>query len=759
MQSNDDSPPQGAGASKGYGDDSYTSTYNEQAVAAQLTRSSADPATFEYKRETTTDDAFGLMPILLGAFPPGIINSDTLLTKPFIRKYSPQSNIKEHAWRLRTKGALSDVFADLRFCGIPFYSLLHHERTLVEEERVHAFETETDSTKKATLKARAQTVFTRESQSVRYVKILEEINAIDTAIISAFSDNKENIVKHTTTYRKFLKNSLGKNIKAVGDAGKANIINILHKKLTDNWEDRKKEIKGLNFTPTASLREFDNWKGLTYLDAAWKGSGWDNNVKHQEELAFETAEACMKLENDFYKDLAATMATPNFVESLITDLISKKIPALGHAHTDLTADSKLGWKNFLGNFFRDILIERYEILNSHLFTLYTAVAGKCAATDLITKKATKAIIHCTMGLAMRDVTAANISDSPSLSQTKLAESIGMRVQHYKTHCSSDKLGELKAHFAGIGNTLESNVVDEASFQSSETKITFTGIGDVQVLAKGSVANIPFAGIANLIDSSLSFSFPLVTKYTHETKTAADTSVMQVKTHKARELLQGLVNSRICAHLQIAKPVPLAHIVASSVVHATEILDNAFAATLCAKTEAEATNYLLRIYHPVIKATAGAEITESDDNDAAELIVPRPAVNRSANPLLNTVQWAATPTVSELINGKNSAYIQELDKIFKRTIQIEPPAIPATPRPKSAGNNNQPKQPKKQQANRPQSAGGSVRATPKKNGDNKAHTQSAKAGGQPVNKASAKKGGGTPRNQAKTPRGGGKKGKN
>ena len=195
------------------------------------------------------------------------------------------------------------------------------------------------------------------------------------------------------------------------------------------------------------------------------------------------------------------------------------------------------------------------------------------------------------------------------------------------------------------------------------------------------------------------------------------------------------------------------------VHATEILDNAFAATLCAKTEAEATNYLLRIYHPVIKATAGAEIVDNDDSDAAELMVRRPVVNRSVNPLLNTVQWAATPTVSELINGKNSAYIQELDKIFKRTIQIEPPAIPATPRPKSAGNNNQPKQPKKQQANRPQSAGGSVRATPKKNGDNKAHTQPAKAGGQPVNKASAKKGGGTPRNQAKTPRGGGKKGKN
>ena len=70
------------------------------------------------------------------------------------------------------------------------------------------------------------------------------------------------------------------------------------------------------------------------------------------------------------------------------------------------------------------------------------------------------------------------------------------------------------------------------------------------------------------------------------------------------------------------------------VHATEILDNAFAAALCAKTEGEAGTYLSQIYHPLTKLTAN-NVDEDDWEEAAEQgkLTPgksRPAFIKSLN---------------------------------------------------------------------------------------------------------------------------------
>jgi len=636
----------------------------------------SQPNTFSYVRTTTTDDAFGLIPILLGVFPPDSIDSNTLLTKSFIRKYSPSCDIKQHQWNLRTGGILGEVFADMRVCGIQFYSLLHHERTLIEEEQMHAWELNSESTE---LKEGVQHIINREARDdVTYVKILKKINEIDAAIIAAFHTQKPKIVANATTFRKFLKNSLGKNVAAIGtEEGKDLIYNDIHTKLTAIWNAKKDIIKEFDFTPSGTLFNFDDWKGLAQIPHIWAAnSTWDDAAKQQEELALTTAHESMALEASYYTELAATMSTKGFVEKLISELITEKIPTLGHSSTDLTADSKLKWKQFMGNFFRDVLIERYEILKSHLFTYYVAVAGKCKTTNVITSKAMKAIIHCTLGIAIGDKTVLTMSNNLNLAEKQRIEGIAKRQEHYKIHVDY-KLPYLLTHFTEVGAKI--NTLSESSFASSETQISMIGVGDSKVLSQKLVKNIAFSDLADTIDGLLIFKFPEIAGadkkgYTSESKIDADTTVMHVKTHKARELLQDLINAHMCKHLNITPAVPLAHIVVSSVVHATEILDNAFAANLCANRDDVASHYLARIRHPLIKY-APAETTD-------ESLPKLTTTTTSRNSLLNILSLKPSTIPTLLAHTGSAAYITALDKIFrlkKRIPQLLTPTPPKSPR--------------------------------------------------------------------------------
>ena len=491
-------------------------------------------------------------------------------------------------------------------------------------------------------------------------------------------------------------------------------------------------MKAFNFSAQDIICGIEAWNGISDINTAWtNGAGWETRVENQEKLASGIANACMRLENDYYNQLHAVMNEAGFVETVLKQLVSEKLLSVTSKQEVLTPESKAKWTQFVAGFFKDILIERLEILQSHLYTFFAATMGTNKETMEITMKFFNAITHCSFGPAFkRKVVVAVDNNSHTDDVNRLA--ISEHHEHY-TFLQSRKKDDILSFF---GDDSHDKIFDAADLELSSTQLVAEGINGSVWFGTTVLANFAFPHKYKQFNDWWDNNFPRSIDFEkRSTVTGADSGFMRTTTHMGREQLRDLINARMCKHLKLPETIPMAHIMATLIAHANGVLDNAFVVAVCAKEKNVALNYLRRIYNPLTLPEEGlGEIKQS-----------------LGNALVNAPGWRATPTLAGIVaNADNANYISDLDKIFKVKKLIKsgftrPVSAPVkrqrnkgggknTPRPQSANPQNKAQPPKG-------GKGDDKPKTPRPAGAKKNNTQ-PKKGGTPANKINAqpKKGG-------------------
>ena len=665
------------------------------------------PGTFAYTRPSKPDDAVALLPLLLGAIPQAPNNSDTLLFKPFSRKYSPKSSIYEHKWELRTKSIVEKVFADMRACGVEFRSLLTYERTVRDEETIAKYQ-QGDETTRSNLKTAYDAIFEKEKTAhTPFLQILKNINDYDKIVSAAYNTHKATIRANAKTLRTCIKNKYGKNLAAVGvDNGKI-LKAELYTKLNKAFIARIDRMKAFHFSAQDIICGTDAWNGISGLKTAWDSpSNWEKLVENQELLASRTANACMRLENDYYDQLHTVLSEPGFVEAVIKELVSEKLSSLTSKNEALMPKSKAKWVEFVAGFFKDILIERLEILQSHLYTFFAATMGTNDGAMDITMKFFNAILHCSFGPAfvISEVVAID-NNSPKDTKDRLAI-----VEHFE-HYSNLKVRKHTVLVNFFSTATNFKEFTEEDLLLSTPKLVTEGMDGTAWFGTTVISDIVFPHAYASFKNWWSTNFPQSINLTDRSAVVkSDGNFMYATTHMAREQFRTLINTRMCKTLKV-DDIPLAHIMATLVAHANGVLDNAFVVAVCAKDNNIATKYLQRICNP---------LTPLGDTTLA---------NSTSNALVNIPSWIdiqerrKLTTLSAIVTSEDNAnYVTLLDDIFKVKKLIKPGFTrPASAPAKKQGNKGGDKS-----TARPQSA-----STPRvKKGGDKPGTPGIRRGGAP-----------------------------
>ena len=698
-----------------------------------------NPSTFSYTRPAKPDDAVGLLPLLLGAIPQAPNNSDTLLFKPFSRKYSPKSSISEHKWELRTKPVVEKVFADMRTCGIKFSSLLTYERTIVDTEIIEKYQ-QASTDQRIAMQPSYDAIFHNEKIAhTPFLQILQNINEYDKAVSKAYNTHKDAIRANAKTLRVCLKNKFGKNLTAVGvDAGKT-LKAELYTKLNSSFIARVDMMKAFNFSAQDIICGIEAWNGVGDIGTAWNdNSAWETQVADQEKLASRIVNACMRLENDYYDQLHTVMSEPGFVETVLKQLVSEKLLSITSKNEVLAPDSKAKWTQFVSSFFKDIIIERLEILQSHLYTFFAATMGTSKEAMDITMKFFSAITHCSFGPAFKRKTVVAVGNN-SYTDDSNRLAIAEHHQHY-TLLHNWKKDTILSFFE---DATHDKTFDVADLQFSNTQLVAEGINGSVWFGTTVLTNFVFPHKYKAFKDWWENNFPNSIEFEkRSTVTESDSRFMHTTTHMGREQLRDLINAMMCKHLNIADTtVPLAHIMATLIAHANGVLDNAFVVAVCAKENNVALNYLRRIYNP---------LTPPDTTEAKERILS------TTNALVNIPGWNTTPTLAGIVASETNAnYITLLDKIFKVKKLTKPgftrPASAGVRRKRNTGGGKSTPRPQSAPAPKGNQKGGDKPKTPRPAGDKpKNNNAQPQKGGAPANKINAqpKKGGRKPRGAKK-----------
>ena len=632
------------------------------ATTAKSAATLTTPSTFAYTRPSKPDDAVALLPLLLGAIPQAPSNSDTLLFKPFSRKYSPTSNIYEHTWELRTKPIVEKVFADMRACGIKFSSLITYEKTIADEEIIAQYQ-QGDATTRTALQRKYDAIFTKEKTAhTPFLQILDNINTYDKMVSKAYNKYKSVIRANAKTLRTCIKNKYGKNLKAVGEDNGKVLKAELYTKLNDAFIARTKRMKAFHFSAPAIICGTDVWNGISELKSAWNAaSNWESIVENQEKLASRTANACMRLENDYYDQLYTVMSEPGFIETVLKELVSEKLPSVTSKNETLTPESKANWIKFVTGFFKDILIERLEILQSHLYTFFTATMGTHKNTMEITMNFFNAILHCSFGPAfvISEVVAVNNSSRKD-SQDRIAI-----LEHFE-HYSNLKVRKHDVLVKFFTNDDNFKTFTEEDLLLSTPKLVTEGMNGAAWFGTTVIDDIVFPHAYASFNTWWTTNFPPSIKFNERSAVVkSDGNFMYTTTHMAREQFRKLINTKMCNVLKV-EDVPLAHIMATLIAHANGVLDNAFVVAVCAGENNNGTDYLRRIYNPLTALKV--------DADGKSINV----LNSKTNPLVNIPSWIdiqerrALTTLSAILTSPDNAdYVTLLDNVFKVKKLVKP----------------------------------------------------------------------------------------
>ena len=317
------------------------------------------------KRDPDAKDAVALLPLIYGLFK---LNKKSILPiqRPLLGLQLPRTTVKGN-WDLRVNKAMAIVIAHMKELKLSFY----------------------DTTVK-------------NGGEVPFANTLLEINKIDTALVNALSAMKSHIIDNAVDVRFEILKVVKEQIVANQQIGIQ-----LSTKLQNEWSKAFNDMQRLPLNYKVGYNPKDDFSGTSKQEAInfWTTGivtqGADPlpatvaeveagaaqpppptpNIFKAKATAQETYQldviiASIKLHVLYYKKLAELMKTDGFIANLLSEIHKDQRHLTDVSTIILGSDESADWNEKAGLFFRNVLIERFELLQANLYTFFTAYAGK-----------------------------------------------------------------------------------------------------------------------------------------------------------------------------------------------------------------------------------------------------------------------------------------------------------------------------------------------------------------------------------------------
>lgn len=519
------------------------------------------------KRDPDAKDAVALLPLIYGLFK---LNKKSILPiqRPLLGLQLPRTTVKGN-WDLRVNKAMAIVIAHMKELKLSFYD--------------------------TTVKNGGQ---------VPFANTLLEINKIDTALVEALIAIKDHAIGGAVDVRYEI-------LKVVKDQIVANKqIGIqLSTKLQNEWSKAFNDIQRLPLNYKVGYNPKDDFSGTSKQDAInfWTAGiisqGGDpappavaetetgvpappaatENIfkakaKAQETYQLDVIIASIKLHVLYYKKLAERMQQDGFIADLLNTIHKEQRHISDASKIVLGSDESADWNEKAGLFFRNVLIERFELLQANLYTFFTAYAGKGKDAEEYTQTVITIAVRAAVwpffdSSEQRQIFATDTEQQKAdkLKQIKEREN-GM---FYKPHI--DKLKLFFEHSQAVHALTDK---DKAQIKTYATEL-FTALPIS--IKKVEMNNLAIPSRVKALDDNAGTKFQRMSAIKGEHAPKKVSVSLEFTEKNKAQLFRNALNTLMVAP-------ELEYRVTSRIIHAAGLLDSAFVAAYYNTDDASKTTY-------------------------------------------------------------------------------------------------------------------------------------------------------------------------
>jgi len=518
------------------------------------------------KRDPDAKDAVALLPLIYGLFK---LNKKSILPiqRPLLGLQLPRTTVKGN-WDLRVNKAMAIVIAHMKELKLSFY-----DTTVMN------------------------------GGEVPFANTLLEINKIDTALVNALIAIKSQIIGSAVDVRFEI-------LKVVKDQIVANKqIGIqLSTKLQNEWSKAFNDMQRLPLNYKVGYNPKDDFSGTSKQEAInfWTTGivtqGADplpptvaeavdgappaaaENIFKAKATAQETYQldviiASIKLHVLYYKKLAERMQAPGFIAELLNTIHKEQRQIDDMSAIILGSDESADWNEKAGLFFRNVLIERFELLQANLYTFFTAYAGKGKDAEEFTQTVITIAVRAAVwpffsSNEQRQIYATDTEQQKAdkLKQIKERED-GM---FYKPHVE-----KLKLFFEhSIQATSALTEKDKTQIKTYATEL-FTALPIS--IKKVEMNNLTIPSRVKALDDNAGTKFQRMSAIKGEHAPKKVSVSLEFTEKNKAQLFRKAIN-------QLEKTTDLEYKVTSRIIHAAGLLDSAFVAAYYNTADASKTTY-------------------------------------------------------------------------------------------------------------------------------------------------------------------------
>ena len=642
------------------------------------------------KRQLDTDDAVALLPVLHGVFR---LNRSSVvpLQKPLLGLQLPEVSATGR-WNVRAKHSIAVVLKHLATLDINFHS----------------------STKKYGTK-------------VPFAEVLKNINEVETELANSLEKHKAILVANAAAARKSIlleivgqvQGSLGREALQEGKIGDAALAIELTNMLQSTWDASSKNYTELPFEHKSKYATDKAWSDFVNLSGFWqrdfkvKGifTDYEKAAATQETYQIDAAIASIRLGVLLYKKLIAVLEADTFASELMRKYYAYQLSASDtkDPRLDRISDKEHeAWERYVHTYFKDLLIERLELLQANLYSFNVMTIGKGERATNLADSLTVTLVR-SVTAPLFDFTLAQPYYRKDTQKQKEAKDISeaeiARGKQYDVHVK--RIAEFFKAFTPTALTKEDTDHVESStaalFEPHPTvRVKSVHLRDLtyptierkftEVMGKRSIAEHPKITGKNVAKLSVSLAV------------SPENEVLQPFKNIIIELIDGSTNlvSKVTKHI----------------VHAVGLADSAFVATYYANNS----DSDLAAYHALFPTLLSAEGAAAATTTNPSAVLAKPA-------------WISAIKVetADLAAAKGSLNVAGIDSLF--VFKNNPSAALTHPaRPPSAKSGNKDKKANAASDNKPK---GNQPKKGGKAGDSKKGGQKDTPKGQKSNKGGNK----------------------
>jgi len=603
---------------------------------------SDQPVSFFYERKGTEKDAVALIPVLRGAI--RLHNSSVLsLMHPLIRLHTPETDIRSQSWKLHVAGPLAKVHGAMRLCKIPFFHTMSPPTNYMLKYNVE----------------NAKCSNGDKALPMSFPVVLKQINDIEATLIDSLAHQKNTIVDNAVEIRKQALLELVVHMSIAADNEKVTSLqDQLYVKMQAAWNKSTKQLMQLPFKHKYAHRGMEDWSGMKNFDSFCAGmldadkrkenfDAFTAEAKLQESKKFDTIVASMKLSNDMYVKLTDALQGRNFVPEMMTELINNQILKNTEITSDTLSNSSIEkWEEYVGQYFSDLLSERCEVFQSHVYTYFSVLLGRGKSALKKSAQLTEKVIDAACGAFFE----SNVDIYIAQGESAQAAAHRLNVAKCRNQFIIAKRNlplDLVAFFAQAKIKPLSD--DDKGVFRERVKAMFAGLPDQSKFVRnGELYDTSIPSVIAQVDAIWTRTMAWSMEELSIGKGALAVKLRH-KAHKGSEFIQEFINTKLGG----SKAFNIPFAVTAAIIHANGVSENAFAAVLCTNTTtstpALAASYLKKHNFPMQDGKGNGTTSISE--------------------LLNEPDWLATPTVTTLKTA--GTYLGALSLLFAVEITVQP----------------------------------------------------------------------------------------